>query len=140
MVKIIKRKTGNHFEETCNYARLVAVDNWIFVSNTAGRNPVTKLIDPDVTEQTLQVFANLEAALASVGSSLADVISTRLAIPDPAHCDAVMAIYSKKFAGVNPTLTSTSPRLASEIYKVEIELTAYRGAAQADVELINRPL
>ena len=43
MPDIVKVKTGNPFEERGSYSRLVAIDNLIFVSNTAGRNPQTKL-------------------------------------------------------------------------------------------------
>ncbi len=63
MTEIVKVKTGNRFEELGSYSRLVAVDNLIFVSNTAGRNPQTKQIPADLTEQTLQVLANIETAL-----------------------------------------------------------------------------
>jgi hypothetical protein len=38
--------------------------------------------------------------------------------------------------GINPTLTLTSPPLGSSEYKVEIEVTAYRGAAKANVKEI----
>ena len=43
MTRIVKVKTGNRLEEISSYSRIVAVDNWIFVSNTAGRNPATAL-------------------------------------------------------------------------------------------------
>jgi len=39
MPEVIKVKTGNKFEEHGSYSRLVAVDDMIFVSNTAGRSP-----------------------------------------------------------------------------------------------------
>ena len=55
MTKVVKIKTGSKFEDHGSYSRIVGVDNWIFVSNTAGRNPVSKEIPEDITEQTLQV-------------------------------------------------------------------------------------
>ena len=67
--QIVKVKTGSKFEEIGSYSRLVAVDNWIYLSNTAGRNPETKVIPEDALEQTEQVFSNIEAALAAVDSS-----------------------------------------------------------------------
>ena len=73
MTHITKVKTGSKFEEQASYSRIVAVDNWIYVSNTAGRNPLTKEIPADLREQTLQVFANIEAALAAIDASLQDV-------------------------------------------------------------------
>ena len=136
MTRIVKVKTGNKFEELGSYSRIVAVDNWIFVSNTAGRNPQTKEIPEDVTAQTLQVFANIEGALAAVDSCLADVISSRVFIQNPDDTPAVMAIVGEKFRGIDPAATVTCPPLGSTVYKVELEVTAYRGASTANVEKI----
>lgn len=137
MTRITKIKSGSSFEETFSYSRLVSVDNWIFVSNTAGRNPDTREIPDDVGEQTLQVFANIERALKGAGASLADVISARVFVQDPADSDVVMKIFSEKFRGIDPTLTATCPALGSKIYKTEIEVTAYRGASEAETERKN---
>ncbi|MHA3103031.1 RidA family protein [Acinetobacter sp. ANC 3791] len=134
MTKIVKLKTGSKFEEKASYSRLVAVDNWIYVSNTAGRNPQTKEIPEDLTEQTLQVFANVEQALAAINSSLADVVFSRVYIQDPADVPTVMDIVGEKFRGINPATTVTCPPLGSTVYKMELEVTAFRGTAQAEVE------
>lgn len=136
MTKITKIKTGSKFEDMGSYSRLVAVDNMIFVSNTAGRNPVTKQIPDDIGEQTRQVFANIAAALAAVDASLADVVVSRVFVQDPVDIDAVMTIVGETFRGVDPASTVTCPPLGSTVYKVEIEVTAYRGAAQAETETI----
>ncbi|MGM3227080.1 RidA family protein [Dickeya zeae] len=136
MTRIIKVKTGSKFEEVGSYSRLVAVDNWIYVSNTAGRNPVSQEIPTDVSEQTLQVFANIEAALAAIDASLKDVVFSRVFIQDPDDVPTVMAIIGDKFRGINPATTVTCPPLGSTVYKVELEVTAYRGAASADVQEI----
>lgn len=136
MTKIVKVKTGSKFEEMGSYSRLVAVDNWIYVSNTAGRNPLTKEIPEDVIAQTEQVFANIESALAAVSASLADVVFSRVFIQDPQHVQAVMDFIGNKFRGIDPATTVTCPPLGSTVYKVELEVTAYRGAASTDVERI----
>ncbi|ENE4777148.1 MULTISPECIES: Rid family hydrolase [Enterobacteriaceae] len=134
MTRIIKVKTGSKFEEMGSYSRLVALDNWIYVSNTAGRNPVTQEIPADVSEQTLQVFANIEAALAAIDTSLKDVVFSRVFIQDPNDVPIVMAIIGDKFRGINPATTVTCPPLGSTVYKVELEVTAYRGASRANVQ------
>ncbi|MEF2482742.1 RidA family protein [Vibrio mimicus] len=136
MTRIVKVKTGSKLEEVASYSRVVAVDNWIFVSNTAGRNPATGEMPKDVFEQTEQVFTNIEVALASVEASLKDVISSKVFIQNPDNVPAVMEFIGTKFRGVNPTTTVTCPLLGSSIYEVEIEVTAYRGASQADIEEI----
>jgi len=48
-----------------------------------------------------------------------------------------MAAYARKMRGINPTLTMTCPPLGSAQYKVEIEITAYRGASTFNVKEIN---
>ncbi|MBK5007757.1 RidA family protein [Pseudomonas sp. S32] len=136
MTQITKLITGSKFEDMASYSRLVAVDNWIYVSNTAGRNPQTQLIAEDVIEQTHQVFANIENALAAVDASLADVVCSRVFIQQPADVPAVMDVIGQKFRGIDPATTVTCPPLGSTVYKVELEVTAYRGASQADVRLI----
>jgi len=133
MTQITKVKTGSIFEEKASYSRFVAVDNWIFVANTAGRNPQSKEIPEDISEQTHQVFANIEQALAAIDASLADVVMSRVFIQDPQDVPTVMAIIGDKFRGINPASTVTCPPLGSTVYKVELEVTAYRGASAANV-------
>ncbi len=136
MPKIVKVKTGSKFEEIGSYSRLVAVDDWLYVSNTAGRNPLTKEIPDDVLGQTHQVFSNIEAALVAADSCLADVVCSRVFIQEPADVHTVMTLIGEKFKGINPATTVTCPPLGSSVYKVELEVTAYRGASQATVETI----
>lgn len=134
MVDVIKLKTGSRYEEIASYSRLVAVENWIFVSNTAGRNPQTNEFPEDAADQTEQVLANIERALGEVGASLRDVVRSRIFIQDPADTPAIMATVGERFRGVDPAMTLTCPPLSSNAYKVEIEVTAYRGAAMGKVE------
>ncbi|RAU18912.1 RidA family protein [Nitrincola tibetensis] len=136
MTKIIKVKTGSKFEEIASYSRVVAVDNLIHVSNTAGRNPDTQEIPEDVIEQTEQVFRNIERALAAVDASLADVVMSRVFIQYPEDTPKVMEFIGSKFRGINPATTVTCPPLGSNVYKVELEVTAFRGASKAQVEEI----
>ncbi|WP_282950339.1 MULTISPECIES: RidA family protein [unclassified Sphingopyxis] len=135
MIEIVKLKTGSRYEDLASYSRLVSVDNWIFVSNTAGRNPLTQEIPEDVTEQTEQVLANIERALQAVDASLGDVVASRIFIQDPSDTPAVMAKIGERFRGVDPAMTLTCPPLSSAVYKVELEVTAYRGASKGNVEV-----
>lgn len=134
MPHVVKIKTGNPFEEHGSYSRLVAVDNLIFVSNTAGRNPRTKEIPADLTEQTNQVLDNIAGALASVDAVLEDVVSARVFVQFPEDIETVMTAYGTRMRGINPTLTMTCPPLGSSQYKVEIDVVAYRGVSKATVE------
>lgn len=137
MTQIIKLKTGNRFEDLASYSRLVAVGDLIFVSNTAGRHPETKLISEDPAEQLHQVLANIARALEAVGSCLADIVNLQVFVQDPAHGDVVGEILGATFRGIDPATTMTCPPLGSTIYKVEAAATAWRGASKADVQKIN---
>lgn len=132
---VVKVKSGSIFEDKESYSRVVAVDNWVFVSNTAGRNYKTREMSTDAVEQARQAIANIEGALASVGTTLADVVRSRVVIPNVADAPAVMAFIGSKFKGIDPASTVTCPPLGGPDYKVELEVTAYRGAGAAQAEL-----
>lgn len=129
MCTLIKLKSDSVYEEKASYSRAVSIDNWIYVSNTAGRCPITKAIPADFTEQALQVFKNIEAALSALDATLADVIFSRVYIQDPANISTAVDILGAKFRGIDPATTITCPPLGSAIYKIEIEVTAYKGAS-----------
>jgi enamine deaminase RidA (YjgF/YER057c/UK114 family) len=137
MTYIVKVKTGSKFEEIASYSRLVAAGDWIFVSNTAGRNPDTLQIPDDVLEQTDQVFSNIERALAAVDATLADVVMSRVFIQNPSDTGKVMEHIGTKFKGIDPATTVTNPPLGSLEYKVELEVTAFRGAGKANAQIIS---
>ncbi|MGJ8526058.1 hypothetical protein LMG33818_001806 [Halomonadaceae bacterium LMG 33818] len=136
MTTLIKATTGSKFERGASYSRVVCVDDWIYVSNTAGRNPVTKEISDDLNEQIAQVFINVETALKGVGASLQDAIAIRLFIQNPDDVPAVMEVIGAEFNGIDPAMTATCPPLGSTVYKFEMEVTAYRGAGQAETKRV----
>jgi len=82
MPEIVKVKSGNLTEETSSYSRLVVAGDTIYVSNTAGRNYVTRELPEDVAGQARQALKNIAGALASVGATLRDVVRIRIFVPD----------------------------------------------------------
>jgi len=137
MKRLIKVKSGTKFEDIASYSRLVSVGDHIHICNTAGRNPETKEMPEDVTEQSFQAIANIERALIAAGSCLADVVAIRVFVPNPADADAVGAVLGEKFRGIDPACTLTCSPLASDIFKMELEATAYRGASKSEAEYIH---
>ncbi|NIZ12068.1 Rid family hydrolase [Phaeobacter sp. HF9A] len=136
MTKVIRVKTGTKYEEIASYSRLVCVGDQIFVSNTAGRDPETKEMPEGVTEQSYMAISNVERALKAVDSCLEDVVAIRVFVPNPADADAVGQVLGDKFRGIDPASTLTCPPLGSTIYKMEIEVTAIRGASKAEATYI----
>jgi enamine deaminase RidA (YjgF/YER057c/UK114 family) len=135
-MKVVKVKSGSLYEDRESYSRVVAVDNWVFVSNTAGRNYRTREMSTDAVEQAKQCLRNIEGALAAVGATLADVVRSRVVIPNVADAPAVMAFIGEKFRGIDPASTVTCPPLGGPDYKVEIEVTAYKGVGAAGSEYL----
>jgi enamine deaminase RidA (YjgF/YER057c/UK114 family) len=132
---IVKVKTGSPFETKAGYSRVVAVGDLIFVSNTAGINYQTRVMPPDAAGQARQCLANISGALAAVDATLADVVATRVFVPNSEDWDAVVDVLGEHFRGIDPTSTFTASPLAGA-YLVEIEVTAYRGAGSAPTELV----
>lgn len=137
MVEVTRLKSNSTIEARNNYSRGVAIGDWILLANTAGRDFSTRAMPPDAAGQAEQMFRNIAGALAALGASLADVVRARVAVPDPADMPAVTAVFARHFAGIEPVGTFTCTPLAGPEYKVEMEVTAYRGAGQAAARRIS---
>ena len=112
-------------------ARRVMVENWIFMANTAGRNRTTRYMSEDAVEQAAQVLSNIERSLEQVGATLADVVRSHVHIQYREDAPAVMAYVGERFRGIDPASTVTCAPLGLPDFKVEIEVTAYKGAGAA---------
>lgn len=129
-------RTGSAFEVSESFARAVAVGDWIYVSNTSGRNYETKEMSTTLEGQTNQALDNISNALESLGSSLKDVVRRQVVIPNVEDAAAVMAIVGERFRGLSPTSTVLCSPLGAAHFIVEIEVTAYRGIGDAETETI----
>jgi enamine deaminase RidA (YjgF/YER057c/UK114 family) len=128
MFDIVKVKSGSPYEEIESFSRVVAIGDWILVSNTAGVDYATQQFPDTAAGQTQLALRNIQGALESVGSSLADVVRSRVIVPNPAESPEVMAEVGRAFRGVDPASSVLCSPLGGPHYKVQIEVTAYRGA------------
>lgn len=129
-MELVKVRSNSLYEEKFSYSRVVSIGDWILVSNTAGRDFKTRVMPTDGLEQAKQAFRNVEGALASVGATLGDVVRSRICIPYLEDRDAILAYIAERFRGIDPANTITASPLASPDYRIEIEVTAYRGAGR----------
>lgn len=136
MSEFMKIKTGSKFETSVSYSRARVVGDWIFVSLTAGVDYATRQMPDSVGDQLTNALKNIDAALGAVGSSLRDVVKTQVHVPKPEDLDEVLKVFGEAFRGIDPAFTLTHAPLAGD-YKVEIEVTAYRGIAEADVQQVD---
>jgi enamine deaminase RidA (YjgF/YER057c/UK114 family) len=128
MSEIVKVSTGSPFEVKESFSRAVVIGDWVLTSLTSGRNYATREMSDDPAEQTRQAFANARGALESVGASLADVVRSRVFVPNIDDVPAVMEVVGEQYRGIDPVSTVTCSPLAGD-FKVEIEITAFRGAS-----------
>ena len=120
--------SGSAFEEQIGYSRAVVDDDYVHVSGTTGFDYETGSISGRVVEQAERAIANIEAALAEAGCSLADVVRVRYMFPNRGDFEPCWAVLRKAFDEARPAATMVSCDLIDPRIRVEIEVTARRPA------------
>jgi enamine deaminase RidA (YjgF/YER057c/UK114 family) len=119
--------SGSRFEREIGYSRAVVDREWIFVSGTTGFDYRTMAIDPDPAVQARQTFANVSAALAEAGASLADVVRVHYYAMSLADWERMIPVLADHFGDIRPAATMLLVAgLADPRIKIEIEVTAKR--------------
>jgi enamine deaminase RidA (YjgF/YER057c/UK114 family) len=118
--------SGSTFEERIGYSRAVVAGDWVFVSGTTGFDYRTMTIADDVVRQAEQCLANIEAALAEAGASLADVVRVTYILPDPADFEPCWPVLRRRFGDARPAATMISAGLVDPRIRIEIEVTALK--------------
>lgn len=118
--------SGSTFEEQMAYSRAMVVGPWVFVSGTTGFDYSTMTIREGVAAQTEQAFANIAAALAEAGSSLADVVRVTYVLPDASEFEQAWPAMRAALGEVKPAAMMIEAGLADPRMRVEIEVTALK--------------
>jgi len=116
--------SGSTFEQDIGYSRAVVQGDWVFVSGTTGFDYATMTIAADIEAQTEQCLANIAAALAQAGASLADVVRVRYILADAGEFPRCWPILRRHFGEVRPAATMIAAGLADPRMRIEIEVTA----------------
>jgi enamine deaminase RidA (YjgF/YER057c/UK114 family) len=116
--------SGSTFEAEIGYSRAVVDGDWVFVSGTTGFDYATMTISDDVAEQADRCFANIAAALAEAGATLADVVRLTYILPNAQDFKLCWPVLKKHLGDVRPAATMFSAGLADPRMKIEIEATA----------------
>lgn len=80
------------------YSQAVKVDHTVYLSGQIALDPTDNSFKGgDVREQTLQVFANLQAVCEAAGGSLADVVKLQIYLTDLSHFETVNTLMREHF-------------------------------------------
>ncbi|MDQ6847489.1 MAG: RidA family protein [Candidatus Dormibacteraeota bacterium] len=116
--------SGSPYEGRIGFSRALAVDGRVVVSGTAPVWPDGSC-DPDATVQARRCLEIIEQALTEAGTSLTDVVRTRMFLTDAADADAVGRAHGEVFGDTRPAATMVVVKaLLDPRWKVEIEAEA----------------
>lgn len=122
--------SGSPFEASFGYSRAVVDGDWVHVAGTTGYDYTSMTMPDDAGAQTANALATIAKTLEQAGAGIKDVVRVRYYITDGAFQDAVGAVAGGVFAQVRPAATMLVCGLIRPEMKVEIEVTARRGAGQ----------
>lgn len=116
--------SGSPFEPRIGFSRAIAIGDRVLVSGTAPVWPDGGC-DPDPETQARRCLQIIEDALTQAGSSLGQVVRTRMFLVDRADADAVGRAHGAVFGDTRPAATMVVVKaLLDERWKVEIEAEA----------------
>ncbi len=96
----------------------------MWVSGTAPIMPGDADPPQGAYEQALVCLATIERALAEAGSSLDQVVRTRIFVSDASHIDEVGRAHAEAFSTARPATTGLVVQLLDPRWLVEIEAEA----------------
>jgi enamine deaminase RidA (YjgF/YER057c/UK114 family) len=120
--------SGGPWEDRYGYARAVVVGPHVLVSGCTATVGGEIQHVGDAYQQTLTAFSIALDAVEKAGTSVSDVVRTRLYVVNADDFDAVGRAHGEVFGEIRPACTSVQiAGLVDPRMLVEVEVEAYRG-------------
>lgn len=117
--------SGSVWESVCGFSRAVRIGDRTLISGTTATYGADGIVGAgDVAAQTTFIPDKMAACLSALGSSLADVVRTRIYMRDASQWEAVARVHGRYFAGIQPANTLIGVANLVGDYDVEIEAEA----------------
>ena len=117
--------SGSPWEDIVGYSRAVKVGNIIEIAGTTAMDGELLVGKDDVYEQTRFILKKNEKALQQLGSSLNDVVRTRMFVTNMDDWELIGKAHGEFFTTIKPVATMVEvKRLINEALLIEIEVTA----------------
>jgi enamine deaminase RidA (YjgF/YER057c/UK114 family) len=124
-MKRINISSGTPWEDIVGYSRAVKVGNTIEVSGTTAMDGDTLIGRGDIYEQAAFIFKKIEKVLEQLGSSMKDVVRTRMYVTDISQWELAAKAHGEFFKEIKPTTSIVEiSRLIDDELLIEIEVTA----------------
>jgi len=114
-----------------HYSAGIKTEQFIFLAGIVGHeNPDTGEEVKGIEAQTRQCLENIKEVLETAGSSLSDVVSTTVYLPDMNDFPKMNEAYKAYFPKDPPARATVSAGLVSSKMLVEIQCIAVRSSGQ----------
>jgi len=119
--------SGSKWEGIVGYSRAVRIGNVIEVAGTTASDGENVVGKGNMYEQTKFIFQKIENVLLETGSSMKDVVRTRMFVTDISKWEEAGRAHAEFFKDIQPVTTMVEvSKLIHPDLLIEIEVTAIK--------------